>query len=502
MNHKLRILLLEDVPADAELVEVELRGAQISFTSRRVDTKDTFLKEVANSTPDVILADFALPQFNGLEALSLLKNLKLNIPFILVTGSQSEEVAVECMKAGADDYILKTSLRRLPSALVNVVAKHTAEREKIEAEDAFRRSEQRYRLITENTRDLICMVNLEGVFTYVSPSSMSMLGYTPAECMMTSFYSLIHPADRARVQRAVRDAFSKRGSMRLEYRFNHKRGDWRILESVWSWILAQEGDPGGAVVVSRDITDRRQGEEQLKKTSQQLRALAARLQAAREEERIKIAREIHDELGQILTALKIDLTMVDRRLSGQPDDASVTEAKAEIASMERLIETTIQTVRKIATELRPDVLDNLGFVEAVQWQAQEFEQRSAIPCRVSLPEKRISLDQEKATAVFRIFQETLTNVARHANATSVEVGLERTGGDLILTVSDNGRGITDEEIEGTASLGLLGMRERSHLFGGEVSITRREGGGTTVSVRIPLADEVIGAGQDDTRPHH
>ncbi len=170
MDPKLNILLVEDVRADAELVERELKLAKLSFTIRRVETRAVFLQELAGSSPDIILADYSLPQFGALEVLELLQEQQSDVPVILVTGSNSEEIAVHCMQEGAEDYILKASLKRLPAALRKTLKKRQADRERREAESALRRSEEKYRLITDNTRDLICLLDLEGHFLYASPS--------------------------------------------------------------------------------------------------------------------------------------------------------------------------------------------------------------------------------------------------------------------------------------------------------------------------------------------
>ena len=231
----------------------------------------------------------------------------------------------------------------------------------------------------------------------------------------------------------------------------------------------------GTVGIALDITER-------KKIEDALRALAARLQSVREEERTKVAREIHDELGQALTAIKIDLVSLIREL---PADQEQQRKRPD--SILELVDQTIQSVRRISTELRPGILDDLGLVAAVEWAAEEFEARTGTRCRLDLPGNDIEIDQERATAMFRIFQETLTNVARHANASEVGVRLAKENGDLTLEVNDNGRGIGEEQVSAGGSLGILGMRERAALLGGEFGIIGAPEKGTTVRVRIPEA---------------
>ncbi len=231
----------------------------------------------------------------------------------------------------------------------------------------------------------------------------------------------------------------------------------------------------------REIAERTRAEEQLRKSEENLRALAAHLQSVREEEWTRIAREIHDELGQSLTGLKMDLTWVANRL---PGDQRVLAEKTK--SMFGLIDDTIQSVRRIASRLRPGVLDNLGLTAAIGWQAGDFRKRTGIRCIVSAPPDALVLDQERSTAAFRIFQELLTNVARHANATRIDVAIQVESGALVLTVEDNGIGIAESAIYDPKSLGLLGMRERVLPFGGAIEIAGAQDKGTKVRVSIPL----------------
>ena len=218
--------------------------------------------------------------------------------------------------------------------------------------------------------------------------------------------------------------------------------------------------------------------ERLRESEEKLRRLAAHLISVREEERAHIAREIHDELGQVLTGLKMEVTWLAKRLKEKP-------LVEKTDSMCKLIDTTVQTVRKIATGLRPEMLDDMGLVAAVAWQAKEFQKRTGIRCRAKLPPE-IKLDIDVSTTMFRIFQEILTNVARHSRATRVDLELSVNEERVALDVIDNGVGIAEAELNGKKSLGLLGMHERALLFGGEVKITGTPGHGTRVSVSIPM----------------
>lgn len=236
--------------------------------------------------------------------------------------------------------------------------------------------------------------------------------------------------------------------------------DWKILRPI----------------VSRAMEVRR-----LRDSREQLRNLSAHLQSAIEKERMNIAREIHDELGQALTALKMDLFWLENRF---PKDQKLLLEKTK--SMSRLVDETIKSVQRISTELRPGLLDDLGLAAAIEWQAEEFQKRTGIKCEVTLDPEDIILGQDISITIFRIFQETLTNVARHANATMVKVSLNEKAEKIVLEVRDNGKGITEKQISNPKSFGLIGIRERVHIIGGEFKIIGIQDEGTTVTVSIPL----------------
>jgi len=356
LKKEIHILMLEDSPIDAELAGHTLRRGGVRFTSTRVETEKDFIGELEENPPDLILSDYALPGFDGYAALEIAKRKAPITPFIFVTGTMGEEVAIETLKSGATDYVLKHRLARLV------------------------------------------------------PS----------------------------VHRALREA--------------------------------------------QERAERLRAQEQLRESHEQLRALSVYLQHVREEERTRIAREVHDELGQALTSCKLDLSLLANKLPGH-----LTSLKDKAKALSTHIDATIQTVRRIATELRPGILDHLGLIAALEWQANEFQTRTGIRCDVHSDLHEPVLTPDLATAFFRIFQETLTNVIRHAGATHVTVHLKEAAGRIILEVKDNGRGISPTEISNPRSMGLLGMKERAALLGGTFKIgAAPTGRGTLATVSIPL----------------
>jgi len=342
--------------------------------------------------------------------------------------------------------------------------------------------------ITEATPDLLYLYDVMGDHSiYVNPRVMNLLGYTPEQLAKMGgsfFHFVLHPED-ALVFAELKERFRQARHSEIlesEYRMKNSAGEWR-------WFLSRNvifretsaGQPHLVLGIAQDITERRRTEEELSQSREQLRVLVARQRTVREEERTRISREIHDELGQSLTALKIDLAWIARRLA---EDQEPVLRKTK--DMSRLIDMNIQTVKRIAAELRPGLLDDLGLTAALEWQAKEFEQSQGIKCELRIRPVDVVLNREISTAIFRIFQETLTNIVRHAEARRVKVHLVKRPVELTLTVRDDGRGITKKQIASSTSIGLVGMRERATFLGGTIEISGSRGRGTTVKVTIPL----------------
>jgi len=353
------------------------------------------------------------------------------------------------------------------------------------AERSLTESEAQYRALVENTPDIIARFDSESRYLFVNSgiSQISTLnlddfvGKRPVEAGFTK-------EQAAFIEGAIRNVFDTKKPFETEFEFEGPKGI-----AIFEWRVYPEFDASGAIQsvlsINREITERKRAEEEVKQSRELLRALSAHLQSIREEERTMIAREIHDELGQALTGLKMDLSALQKglRKTGELDFARLTE---KTSTMSELVDSTIQTVRKIATDLRPGILDDLGLVAAIEWQAQDFQKRTGINCSLKAGVDEVEMNADRSTALFRIFQETLTNVARHSAATEVEVMLSQYGDQIALEIKDNGKGISQAEISGRRSLGLLGMRERAQLLGGDLKISGTPNEGTTVTARIPL----------------
>jgi len=234
-------------------------------------------------------------------------------------------------------------------------------------------------------------------------------------------------------------------------------------------------------VILRDVTERVRAEEALDRSRQELRELASRMDSVREQEKSRIARELHDELAQALTALKMDTSWIAERLPAGQDVLA-----AKLTGMQAMLDATVAATRRISADLRPLLLDDLGLVAAAEWLVQNFTERTGVRCDLAVGAPDLEVGHALASAVFRILQESLTNVARHAQASLVEVVLDSSAGEVTLTVRDNGRGFSPESPRKPNSYGLLGLRERASLLGGEVRIVSEPGRGSTVEMRLPL----------------
>jgi PAS domain S-box-containing protein len=296
----------------------------------------------------------------------------------------------------------------------------------------------------------------------------------------------VHPEDRNLVRRVVEHALKTKESYSFYYRILRPDGEERIVYSRGYVVNDEHGDPIRLFGTTQDVTERKRAEEQLRTLTEQLRALSARLGSAREEESMRIAREIHDELGAALSSLRWDLEEIDEVLSESTDLLRLAALRQRIEAMVRLIDSTVDIVKRIASELRPIALDELGLIEAIKWQAQQFQDRTGIIVECDCQMEDLDLDREVSTVVFRIFQEAMTNILRHAQAKKVDIIIKQEADEFLLMISDNGKGITEDEKSGMQSLGLLGMRERAQLIGGEINVEGAEGQGTVITVRVSI----------------
>ena len=327
--------------------------------------------------------------------------------------------------------------------------------------------------ILERISDGFLVLDREWRCRYINEQGARYLGCRPEDLIGRNIWMEFPKAVDQTIYHLCQKAFEEQVPICEEVHFAQwkKWFDGRIYPSA-----------DGLSILFQDTTERRRSQQELRATLQQLRCLSARLETAREEERKQVARDLHDQIGQILTAVKMDMEWMAKHL---PQDQ--IEVRERVGSTLNLVRDATQSLRKICTELRPGVLDDLGLGAAIEWQANEFAGRTRIQCEVSVPTEDLALQADRSTAIFRILQEALTNVARHAEARAVRVCLAYRNGRVLLVVQDDGKGILDGDLAASkGSLGLLGMKERAQACGGKLQIWGEPGKGTTVAVEIPL----------------
>jgi PAS domain S-box-containing protein len=727
MTELLRILMLEDSQTDVELILRLLKKEKLHFESRIANDKTAFIQALDQFKPHIVLADNSLPQFNAADALAIVRQWSLHLPFVLVTGTVSEEFAADIIKMGADDYILKDRLNRLPAAIEASLKQNHAAREKHEAELRLIQSEENYRTLVERVSDAFIALDKDWNYTYMNKRTGEMIGRNPADLIgkcvwdefpdavgsatykafqrameeqqyvcnidhyprlnlwqenhiypspdglsifirdisdqkraehelqtardrlffhiensplgfiewdeklriqsfskraaeifgwteeelsdhgdnglsmlykddlgwltdmsrqmrpgeirrssqqhrnftrdgrtiwcewfnsvskshtgatvvmslvqditerkqaeenlrkseiklkeaqvianisnwevdiaanvhswsegmfeifgfdkhkvqpsAEAFLSVMHPDDVEFVRNEIQQAFMTLKNSSLNFRFVRQDGSIGYGNSKWKYELDEQGNPARLYGILQDITRQKEAENELRDTNRQLHSLSAHLQNIREEERIHIAREIHDELGQQLTGLKMDMSWLGKQLEN-----SGPVINEKISGIIALLDETVRSVRRISSNLRPSILDDLGLIAALEWHSQEVEKRSEVKVDFVTDMQEPELPVAIATGIFRIYQEVLTNAIRHANAHQITSSLQLKDHRLVLEVKDDGQGMDETLIRNKKTLGLLGIKERTFLLGGKFDLQTAPGQGTMIQVSIP-----------------
>lgn len=604
--HEYRILHIEDSPSDIDLVKRLLKKSGLRFEYCSVENKEQLVRQVSDFRPNVILCDHTLPHFDSLGAFETYKELNLEIAFILVTGSVSEEYVVEMMHKGIDDYLLKDNLQRLPNAIENAFIKREkellrklAERKLSQSETLLNKAQQLARIgsleLDLHTREEIWSKELyrilglkpdeikpsrEALLSFIHPEDLHFVKnnveHARTQLRDMSFYCRIIRKDKkerhiyfeskfefeneiaVKAHGIIHDITEKvladkekefeqknmsalinntsdlmwsvdkeyklltsneafdetirkhrgkviaRGSSVLEagyedenisrfkdiYQRAFKGEVFREIinyQSQWSEIsfypIRNNNEIIGTACFSRDITERMKTEQEILQKNEQLKHLTSHLQHIREEERTNIAREIHDELGQQLTALKMDIDWV---LHKEPGNEDVVKKLNEMLHASDIL---ISTIRRISSDLRPAIIDDLGLMAALEWKCTDFEEKMGIPCKFISTVKERKFENNFGINAYRILQETLTNVGRHSKAKSVTVSVSENEHELLLEITDDGKGISQENMQNGKTLGIIGMRERAALLGGKLLIEGTKNRGTRTKLILPLKNE-------------
>ena len=622
LAHAIRILCVEDSSTDFELMQLVLRGAGLLHSARRVEDEIGMREALSRDEWDVIISDHNLPRFSSTAALAVLREFHQDTPFLIVSGAIGEDTAVAAMQAGADDYLMKHSLKRLAPAIERALAAAAARRERNAATLELRSSldylravlgaspvgivtldgagevtlfnnaserifgvsrtsimsdarpirspenqavmarlthaiaagpvqnheetwvvragqardfsfsaarldrddanagmvvfvtditEQKRAELTQReteTRFAAISSNLPGVvfqmlarptqrvmlMPFVSAGAMRLFGVSPADFLAdpARFASLLEPEYRDAMQdaieRAIRDGLVLEG----QWRIHRPDGSLRWIQLSAS-ARGASGDNWLFDGIITDISTQKETEQELTRSREELRELTAHMEVLKEEERRAVAREIHDDIGSTLTGMKADLAWLKRHFGSDPG------VQDRLAGMTELVDGAVQSANRIVQALRPGILD-YGIAPALEWQAKDFAAHTGIEVTFETNQEDLALDLEQSTALFRVFQESLTNVAKYARANRVETELFSTTTSVTLEVRDNGSGLAPGDLAKPTSFGVRGMMERVRALGGWMDISGPTGGGTTVMLSIPRRRPrpFIAALQDET----
>ena len=495
--------IVEDLPESREFLATLLRY----HNHLVVEAADALegLSIASTAPPDLIIADVVMPTIDGYEFVRRLRMnaATANTPIIFWTayfndqgtaGALAEYLGVACVlpKSSEHQAIFAAVNRALAnsggsaglSALNEFDTSHRLlltdkvfdlTRELETSRNRLRASEGQYRALFEGNPFPMWILDASSLkFFAVNDAAIGHYGYSRREFLEMSFRELCVPEEYGMAP----------GTERSTMRHCLKNGG-EIDVVVFRWETEFDGQRTQLELIE-DVTEQNRADKKIRESEAQLHRLAEHLRFAQEEERTRIARNLHDHLGQQLTAVRMALDWILRRIPGSPASGKEGEIQSKLLSSRDLVDEATTAVQRIATELRPGVLD-YGIGAAIEGLVREFQSRSEIACTVDVPDHEEPLDPALATETYRIFQEVLTNVARHSGATRLDVDLRRVPSGLVLEVHDNGKGITQAQISSRESIGLLGMRERAAMIGSELSIQGSPESGTTVRLEVPLA---------------
>ncbi len=485
-----KILIVEDEDQVARVLESYVRRLGYEVVGV-VDNGETALDLVRTSPPALALLDIELPgSMDGFDIADRLRR-EFDIPAVFLTGRGDEETLERVRKSGSFGYLLKPfRAEELKACLELALLRHGRETQLAQVERSFSAA---FRSIA----DAVILTDKAGQITYLNAAAERATGWVAADAVgrkLDVVFQVRNGTQTLKNRTLLKHVTNGSEPPEPTRELTLVTADKRELPVEVSVAPIRDDVRGvlGAVLVFRDITERKQFEAELRKSQADLRSLAGHMDLAREDERTRIAREIHDELGQMLTGFKMDLAWLEKKLAS-PTPGEPFLLLSKVQSMFGLLHSMVQTVRRISAELRPGVLDTLGLEAAVEWQVNDFQQRTGIRCSVSGNLREDALARPAATALFRVLQESLTNVARHAKASRVNVSMEETNDQVVLQVSDNGTGIAAADLRKGGTFGLLGMRERLSALGGKCDICGEAGRGTIVYVSVPVQPETKGS---------
>ncbi|MCK2089394.1 histidine kinase [Thauera aromatica] len=484
----LAALLVEDSESDALLVLRQLRRSGFDVRHARVETAEELRAALHQERWDIVLSDCSLPGFDARTALEVLHSSGQDIPFIVISGTIGDETAIELMRTGAHDYLMKGNLARLGPAVQREIGEARMRAERRRTLAALRDSEASLREAQRIAGLGQWRIDPPGERLWCSDTLYALFGLERIDEQHArhALLTRIHPGDLAAMRQAHRELQAGTERFDIEYRILHTDGNLRHVRECAARATAEDGTGTRLIGTLYDITAQKAASEALQAANARLRRLSGRILDAQEAERREVARELHDQIGQALTAVKLEL-------QGMAPSVGDGPAAHRLASAIHITEEALAQVRGLSLNLRPPQLDYMGLEASLRWHAERQCERAGLTLafRSSLGPTR--LDTRIEIVCFRLVQEAVTNIVRHAAASRVDIEVGLSGPHLEVSVRDDGHGFDVDRarrrmLEGR-SAGLLGMEERAALIGGEVAIESATGCGTRVRVVLPATDE-------------
>jgi two-component system, NarL family, sensor histidine kinase UhpB len=470
VSKNLRVLMVEDSDSDATLILRELTRHGYSPVCERVETARGMQAALDKKTWDIVVSDYVLPGFSGLGALKLLQEKNLDIPCIITSGRIDDETAVAAMRAGAKDYIMKDNLKRLGPAVERELAEAEVRRERRKTEEALQQNEAKLHLMLEEMPCILWTADQNLKVTSIMGAGLKSFDFKPAQMLGQTMSEVLgEDSQDSETMSAHRRALDN-----FPASFEIDPGG-RTLYCFVEPLHDIDGAVTGVIGVALDVTDKKHAEDEL-------RALSNKLVDTQETERRTIARELHDQIGQSLTVLKL--------MIGQAARSPGDKAAAVLNESQTVVTELIQQVREMSLRLRPSMLDDLGLLPTLLWHFEKFTNQTHIRIQFEHSGLERQLPPEVNTAVYRIIQEALTNIARYAKVDEARVEISVSEDLLVLEIADRGSGFDPEKLVANASTGLSGMRERAHLLGGRLTIDTKPGQGTWLTAELPLSHSI------------
>lgn len=478
---RVSVLFLEDNPLDFELAQNLFTEANIEVDMLQTSYREEFVNALIKKPFDVILMDFTLPSFDGLTALDLVKQNQPDTPVIMFSGTIGEENAIECIKRGAVDYVLKHKTEKLIPAVHRALKESENRTMRKKAEKALQENKEQTEALMNATPNVMILIDRDGIILATNKVLPEQLIKNTNEILGMRSFDLL-PPDVAEFRKArIEEVFRSGNPSRFEEIDNNITYDTQVYP-----VFSAGGNVTAVAIHAQDISERQKAEKAIEKYSLNLKRLSKKLIEIQEAERLRISRELHDDIGQSLTIMKITLDLIQNSL---PQNIS-NDTKEKFLELNSQADALLDQIHELILDLRPQMLDDLGLAATLRWLVDRFSKRTHITTKLHANNSGDKIEPEIATTIYRVIQEALTNVAKHAKAKNVKITVTQKEASIEAIIIDNGIGFFPAEVEKLSlhghGVGLLGMRERINLLDGEFLIESKPGEGTRISLTLPL----------------